>query len=176
MEEVWRPVVGYEGLYEVSNLGMVRSLDHYGYNGRGKTLYKSKILDFNKNKKGYVRVGLHIDNVLKYFQVHRLVGMAFPDLVGWTEDTKGKPFEELEINHKDENKENNRADNLEWCDGPYNIRYSLAKTVYQYTLDGQLVKVWPSLAECRINGFNSGNISECCNGKRKKHKGYRWSY
>ena len=50
------------------------------------------------------------------------------------------------------------------------------KQVYQYTLDGELVKIWPSTAECGRNGFNSGHISQCCNGKKKKYKGYRWSY
>ena len=164
MEEVWRPVVGYEGLYEVSSWGRVRNC------------LTGLVLRPGKNRVGYMIVVLWKEGVPKTCSVHRLIGMAFPDMVDWTEDAKGRPFEELEINHKDQNKENNCVENLEWCNRKYNQTYSLAKTVYQCTMDDQLVNVWPSTAECGRHGFYQAAISACCRGKLKKHKGFKWSY
>ncbi len=114
MIEIWRAIVGYEGLYQVSNWGRVKSLK-YG---------KERILKSGKNTSSYLIVRLWKDGKQKCFLVHRLVGMAFPDMVGWTEDAKGRPFEELTINHKKEfEKENNHVSNLEWCDRKYNNNY-----------------------------------------------------
>lgn len=90
-----------------------------------------------------------------------------------------------EVNHKDEDKLNNRVDNLQWCSRSYNINYGvrnervskkLSKPVLQYDLDGNLIKEWPSAAEAGRNGFNHNHISECCRGKLKSHKGYIWKY
>ncbi len=168
--EEWRPVVGYEGLYEVSDWGRVKSLK-FG---------KEKLLKPFDNSCGYLHVGLCKDGKKKNFYLHKLVAEAFiPNHNGFTE-----------VNHKDEDKTNNRVENLEWCDRSYNCNYStrnqrvaeantngvLSKHVYQYTLKGELVKTWPSSQECGRNGFNQGNITECCNGKRNKHKGFKWSY
>ena len=164
MNEIWRSVKDYEGLYEVSSWGRVRNCR------------TGRVLRPWKDKEIYLLVTLHKDGVRKGCLVHRLVGMAFPDLVGWTEDAKDRPFEELEINHKDEDKKNNRVENLEWCNRKYNQAYSLAKTVYMYTLDGGLCGLWPSTRECERNGFDSSGITNCCNGKFKKHKGFKWSY
>lgn len=173
MKEIWRPVFGYENRYEMSTRGIVR-------NPR-----TGKILKPGKNTGGYLKVVLCKDGLAKNCLVHRLVAMTFPDMVGWTEDAKGRPFEELQINHKDKNKENNRVENLEWCDWKYNNNYgghneliskTKSKTVYQCTMDDQLVKVWPSATECDKYGFNHSHIAKCCNGTRKKHKGFKWSY
>ena len=177
MNEIWRSVKDYEGLYEVSNWGRVRSLGMWVNSKNGsKRFIKGRVLRPGIDTKGYLRVDLCKDGVVKHWPVHRLVGMAFPDLVGWTEDAKGRPFEELEINHKDENKENNRVENLEWCDRPYNNRYSKNKTVYMCTLEGGLCGLWPSTRECERNGFNFGNVAACCRGVMKQYKGYTWSY
>ena len=129
-----------------------------------------------KKNKGYLYVNLYKDGVRKTYAVHRLVGMAFPDLVGWTEDAKGKPFDELQINHKDKDRANNRVENLEWCDGKYNVCYSQAITVYQYTLGDKLCGLWPSTRECGRHGFNQSHIAECCRGEQTNHKGFKWSY
>ena len=70
-------------------------------------------------------------------------------------------------------------DNVEPCCKECNdnlAREEEKKEVYQYTLDGELVKIWSSTNECGRNGYNQGHISKCCNGKRQKHKGYKWSY
>ena len=178
MDEIWKTIKGYEGLYEVSNWGRVRSLGMWVNGVYGcKRWFRGGVLRPAKNRDGYLRVALYKDGVVKHWSVHRLVGMAFPDLVDWTEDAKDKPFDELEINHKDHNKENNRVENLEWCDGPYNVRYSFSKKVYMYTMDGKLCGLWPSTNECGRHGFNQSHIAKCCNGKKyKKHRGFKWSY
>lgn len=179
--EYWRPIPGYEG-YEVSNLGRVRSIDRWVKYSDGRLrLYKGRILKPVKRKDGYLQVNLSKDNRGKMFLVHRLVAMAFipnPDNL---------PM----INHKDENPGNNAASNLEWCDSSYNNSYGTlperqsqkqlnnpirSKKVYQYTLDGVLIHVWPSTKECGRNGFNQQHVSACCRGERKSHRGYRWSY
>lgn len=160
MEEIWRPFNNYE----VNTTGIVRNT---------KT---GQVLRPGKDTKGYLFVVLYKDGVPKHCLVHRLVGILFPDLVGWTEGSKGRPLDELQINHKDQDKTNNRVENLEWCDNKYNKTYSSGKTVYQYTLDGSLCGMWPSIQECGRHGFDYGSISKCCNSKLKKHKGFLWSY
>ena len=100
MSEEWRDIKGYEEKYQVSNLGRVKSLkDRYGN-------YREKILKYSKNNRGYLTVSLCKNSKVKLFTVHRLVAQAF------IENSNNYP----EVNHKDENKENNRVDNLEWCD------------------------------------------------------------
>ena len=109
MEE-WKSIPGYEGLYEVSNLGRVRSLDRY--DGRNH-FRKGKVLSLVKNTDGYLKVLLKCNTKCKTITVHRLVAQAFipnPDNL---------PI----INHKDEDKTNNRVENLEWCDNYYNLMY-----------------------------------------------------
>lgn len=184
MTEIWKDIKDYEGLYQVSNLGRVRSLDMY-VNGRNcKYRRKGKVLKFILNR-GYARVDLRRNNTHNICRVHRLVAETFPDMVGWTEDAKGKSFDELQINHKDKNRTNNCVDNLEWCTCKYNNNYldhnelvakAQSKTVYMYTLNGGLCGMWLSTQECGKNGFIQGNVSQCCNGKYKTHKGFKWSY
>lgn len=104
MEEIWKDVVGYEGYYQVSNLGRVRSLDRIASNGRK---IKGKILSTKVNTPPYYpRVSLSVNGKMKLVQVHRLVAQAFvynPD-----------PEHKTQVGHKDESRTNNRADNLEW--------------------------------------------------------------
>lgn len=113
MEE-WRPVVGYEGLYEVSSTGLVRSVDRCLVNSLGKVVHlKGKILKGGDNGKGYRYVFLQKDGTSKNISVHRLVAEAFIP----------RPEGLYEVNHKDEDKSNNSVDNLEWCDHKYNMNY-----------------------------------------------------
>ena len=165
MEEVWKNIEGYEGLYQVSSMGRVKSLK----------FTKEIIMELTYTH-GYFRVGLCRNGKAKHHLVHRLVAEAFipnPDNL---------PI----INHKDECKTNNVVENLEWCDHLYNNTYGTAiqcrieknaKPVYQYSLDGDLIKEWPSAAEVkRSMGFSAGNIGQCCLGKRKTAYGYIWKY
>ena len=112
-EEIWRPVVGYEGLYEVSNTGRVRSLDRYV---RRNYFKKGRILKLN-DRRGYLFVELCLNNKTKNFSVHRLVAQAFIP----------NPDNLPQVNHIDEDKLNNRVENLEWCDSKYNSNYGTRK-------------------------------------------------
>lgn len=179
MEE-WKDIKGYEGLYQVSNEGRVKSLSRNCFvkdklgNKYCRTI-KEKILKPIKQSNGYLYNTLHKNGEGKMFRTHRLVAEAFiPNSNSL-----------LIINHKDEDKENNSVSNLEWCTPKYNSNYGnsiakrvtkQAKQVYQYDLDGNLVKVWESTMECGRNGYGQSKIVMCCNGKRKTHKGYIWSF
>ena len=181
MNEVWKDVVGYEGLYEVSDIGNVRSVN-WGKRGYSKNLY------LKPHNKGYLQVELFKNGNRKMFMVHRLVAQAF------LENNDNLPL----VNHKDENKENNRADNLEWCNNSYNVCYSLNKhgiatgkrpkvtrhnskrtelKVVQITMDGKTVREWENSRAVFLNtGMSDWSISECCRGKRKTAYGYIWRY
>jgi hypothetical protein len=115
MEEQWKDIKGYEGLYEVSNLGNVRSLDRViKSKHNGTMLRKGQILTpFYEEKKGYYQVSLSKDGKNKKHRVHRLVASAFLD----------NPHSYTDVNHKDEVKTNNNVDNLEWCTRKYNNNY-----------------------------------------------------
>lgn len=117
-EEEWRPIKGYEGLYEVSSFGRVRSLDRYVKTGYGSyRLHKGKVLSPGKDKDGYLSVHLFCNGKVHKRLVHRLVAQAFipnPDNL---------PM----INHKDEDKTNNSVDNLEWCTAKYNTNYGTSR-------------------------------------------------
>lgn len=162
MDEVWRDIIGYEGLYQVSDCGRVKSF----YNG------KERLLSAGKDKDGYLQVKLYKDGKMKSCYVHRLVAQAFiPNPNGLSQ-----------VNHKDEIKTNNFETNLEWCSCKYNTNYGtrnerMSKAVYQYTLDGSLVKLYPSVREAeRKTGYNRGYISACCLGKVNQAYGFIWSY
>lgn len=115
MEEQWKDIKGYEGLYEVSNFGNVRSLDRViRSKHNGTMLRKGRILTpFYEEKKGYYQVSLSKDGKNKKHRVHRLVASAFLD----------NPHNYTDVNHKDEVKTNNNVDNLEWCTRKYNNNY-----------------------------------------------------
>ena len=166
--ERWKDIRGYEGLYQVSNYGRVRSLERR-VNWKNTTrLIKEKILNpLVSNNRLYARLcnGVQID-----FEIHRLVAEAFiPNPNGYDV-----------VHHIDHNPHNNRVENLRWMNkGEHTAMHTienLSKKVYQYTLDGKLVKIWKSTNECGRNGFNQARVSLCCLGKGKTHKGFKWNY
>lgn len=165
MEEIWKDIEGYEGLYQVSNLGRVRNKHN-------------KILRYRISNCGYYRYALCKDGKYKYLSIHRLVAEAFipnPDNLPC-------------VNHKDENKKNNFVDNLEWCTSAYNNIYGtrrkrmavkLYKPVFQYTLDGEFIKEWNSLKEINETlGFYYQSIGKVCKGLKgyKTAYGYVWRF
>ena len=110
IEEIWRPIEGYEGLYEISSYGRVKSVDRYD---RRNQFRKGKLLKNKDNGNGYLICSLSKNGIVKNKYIHRLVAEAF------IERANGL----YEVNHKDENKKNNSVDNLEWCDRKYNNTY-----------------------------------------------------
>ena len=171
--EHWKAIAGYEGLYEVSDLGRVKSL---GYG-------KEKILKPGKTRGGYLYVNLHKDGQRKTITVHRLVATAFIS----------NPTNLETINHKDEVKTNNTVSNLEWMSHKDNNNYgthnkrvaeshinhpSLSKQVQMLDKStGELLATFPSTHEAeRVTCIDKSNISKCCNGKRKSVGGYIWRY
>jgi len=182
-EEIWKAIEGYEGIYQVSSFGRVRSvkrtvkrLGRYGNNSTFNV--KGEILSQWKRSDGYMSVTLRSGKKQKTYLVHRLVIETFnpnPDASQW-------------INHKDENKSNNNISNLEWCTPSYNNTYNdihlrknmpYKKAVQQMTLDGKFIAEYESAAEAaRQTGFSKGGISSSCNGEKgfANYHGYRWKY
>lgn len=116
MGEIWKDIAGYEGLYQVSNVGRVRSLKRSVFvrnRNKYKTLKGSIKTGCYELKNGYHVVSLYKDGIGKRFFTHRLVAVAFLE----------NPLNLPQVNHKDENKKNNSVDNLEWCDAKYNTNY-----------------------------------------------------
>lgn len=164
----------YEGLYMVSNIGRIKSLN---YHRTGK----DGILKPNKQVSGYLVVHLSKNGITKPYRISRLVAMAFIP----------NPDNLPEVNHKDEVKTNNCVENLEWCTCKYNTNYgscierrvanrngsNAPKKVYQYNLNGEFVKEWKSMQEIEmVLGFNHSHICKCCKGQRKSAYGFIWKY
>lgn len=173
MKEVWKDIEGYEGMYQVSNRGRIKSLARERNIGR-KTKGDSLIGLYKHN--GYIITILCKNSIRHTFSVHRLVGKAF------IPNPENKPC----INHKDENRENNNVENLEWCTYKYNDNYGTrnaraglkhGKRVIQYDLDGNEIRRWNTGAEaCRFYGVTRCMVSSACLGITKTACGYKWRY
>lgn len=174
--ELWRWVVGYEGLYMVSSYGRVMSVPKRAARSNGyMASYDGQILSPSNNTKGYPSVSLHRDGRGRTRAIHRLVAEAF------VPNPEGLPS----VNHIDEDKTNNSVENLEWCTLEYNNNYgtrnnrisaTTANTV-QMLLDGKVVAEYPSARKAyEATGTTPSHISECCNGKRKTANGFQWRY
>lgn len=176
--EIWRPVKGYEGLYEVSNLGRVRSLARTCKSRGGcRKPIKERVL-CSEVTAGYVRVNLSMDGYMRHYLVHRLVAEAF------IPNPENLPM----INHINEDKTDNRVENLEWCTASYNINYGECvikikknqphkRPVCQYDKDWVLLAEYQSLHEAgKLSGVRWQDISACCCGRQNTAKGYIWRY
>lgn len=149
--------------------------DKYCINDKGE-LYNIKTnrkLKLRPSNKGYLKTNISIDGKLKTVFIHRLVAEAFID----------NPNNLPQVNHKDENKQNNCVENLEWCDAKYNMNYgtinerraksSFRKKVNMYDLNNNLIKEFNSITEAsKYLNVNSGMICKVCNRKNKKYKNY----
>ena len=182
--EIWKTAIYdgeiYEGLYRVSNWGRILSLN---YHREGR----AEVMNLFDNGRGYLQVGLSKNGEYKQCLVHRLVAETFLP----------NPENLPEVNHKDEDKTNNfvflnedgtvnkKKSNLEWKNhrdnlnhGTHNERMAKTKSkpVLQLSFSGELIREWPSVAECGRNGFNKGAVAACCRGEKPHYKGFKWCY
>lgn len=179
MTEEWKDIQGYEGLYQVSNLGRVRSLDHIvsaiSKWGTPQTyLSKGRIRKGVPSSKGYPQVLLSKEGTVTTHPIHRLVAVAFIP----------NPDNLPEVNHKNEDKSDSRASNLEWCTRDYNAHYLNACTrhahkiwrkVKQFTVDGKFVVEHSSVsAAAKANGISISYVSKVIHGVVDSVKGYRF--
>ena len=181
MEE-FRDIKGYEGLYKVSNLGRVRSLDRKVHN----YLKKGRILRQSIMKEGYCTVALCMDTQNTVL-VHRLVAEAF------IQNLENKP----QVNHKNCKKTDNNLENIEWCTRSENMKHAfknglltipstlgrrgydwpVRKDIIQYTIDGEFIKEYPSAVEAsRDTGIGRSNINSVCCGRTKTAGGFAWKH
>lgn len=166
--EIWKDIEGYPN-YMVSNMGRVKSLN---YNRTGK----EKIMKGGKDNNDYLFIILSKKGKVKKYLVHRLVAQVFIP----------NPNNFSEVNHKDEDKQNNCVENLEWCSREYNINYgthnkrvakTLSKPILQFTKNGEFIRKWDSATQVEKElGIYHSSITKCLKGKQKTSGEYIWMY
>ena len=185
IKEEWKDINGFEGYYQISNLGRVKSLPRVVRN----FITKEKILKNHENSQGYYRVELKVKGLERQCFVHRLVAEHFIN----------KPKGCDVVNHLDCNPHNNCIDNLEWTTLKGNVEYmkklgrnkrteqwikhlkkglreKIAKKVIGTKIDGNQTLIYETVNDVAIDGFQPSCVSNCCNNKRKTHKGFTWRF
>lgn len=189
MNEIWKSVVGYEGNYEVSNFGNVKSVDRYvtGINN-GSYFFKAKRLKPAKSRDGYMQVGLSLNSKSCSYTVHSLVAKSFIP----------NPENKATVNHKDGNKLNNNVSNLEWAtkseqtihalnnglrvmpnawEGKFGSKHGASKRVNQYDANGVFIREYGSIIEAsNLCNIDAGGITGVCKGRHKTSGGFIWKY
>ena len=181
--EIWKDIPGYEGLYQVSNTGKVKSLERNCVTGRGGIQQRGgTILKPRLDKYGYPRLCLSKNGKPHHFTVHQLVARV------WVPNPHNYP----QVNHIDEDKTNANAANLEWVEASFNNAWGTRndrigisqkglrkskhlKPVVQYTLSGEFIKEYPSAYDVMLTlGYDKSSIRKCCRGVIKTSYGYIW--
>lgn len=189
-QEIWKDIENYEGYYQISNLGRVKSLERYKKIKTKKVLLKERIMkphkQYGKSDNEYLDIILYKNGKSERFYVHRLVAKAFIP----------NPENKNQVNHKDKNKQNNNVYNLEWCTQNENVKHSYtfpdrkrnkalygvvgfdnktSKPVKQYDLDGNFIKEWGSARQASINlGIDYATIKKVRRGIGKTAGGFIW--
>jgi hypothetical protein len=185
MQEKWKDIPEYEGYYQISNLGRVKSLSRNRKGNKGSlVLVKEAILKYSIDKYGYPRQALSKDGNLKHIPIHRLVAICF------TENKNSNIY--TQINHIDGNKLNNTPENLEWCDAKHNTKEAIrlglrcigksykpridSKRISQFE-NGLYLKTYESLSEAvRQTNLSKSGINNCLNNRSKSCGGFFWKY
>lgn len=178
MDEIWKPVVGYKGLYEVSNLGRIKSLPKRWIAGNGTIrTHEGKILKQTYSHgggTGYLQVILYKNNVRIRYKVHRLVAITF--IGDFTNEGK-------QVDHINGVKIDNRLTNLRWVTQYENTMCNKntpttpEKSVKQYDLEGTLIRIYKSISEAaRITNIDQASITRCCQGIFKHAGKFKWHY
>ena len=206
MKEVWKNIEGFEGLYQVSNWGRVRTLDRITIDKIGrKRFVKGIIRRLKITKNGYHFINLSKNNELITYRINRLEAITFELPI--PEELKHIPIEELDVEHIDANKENNQLENLRWATHKGNMENPITRQRMSESHKGEknnfygkhhteeskrkmnkpvlqldksndeIIKEWSSATEVeRQLGYNQGHISKCCKDKRKTAYGFKWSF
>ena len=178
MEEIWKDIPNYEGLYQASNLGRIKSFPRRYSRNKTEIIMKQRF-----NHKGYLQLSLCKNGKLSNKMVHRLVAETFIP----------NPNSLPQVNHIDGVKKNNNVDNLEWCDNSYNqihankmglnkhrlerVKEVCQKPIAQYDMSGRFITAYPSLIEAaESTGISNKSISLCALNKTKQSGGYKWQY
>lgn len=188
MEE-WRDVIDYEGLYQVSSYGVIKSVGRIKTSGKkiGGSFYKEKIMKCVINEFGYKRVNLSKNGKARLWFVNRLVAIAFHK----------NPLNLPIVNHINSNRLDNRSENLEWATQAYNLSHAIkfghrktppsrkgknndkntSTALIQKTKEGQIIKIWPSFSEIlRIRNIHADSIRKCLRKEKMTAGGYKWEY
>jgi len=185
MGEIWKDIPNYEGLYQISNLGRVKSLERIVLQKNGRKRVQHELIRKpRKVYKGYLQIDLWKNHEYSAKRINRLVAQAF------IPNPENKP----EVNHIDGNKENNCVDNLEWVTGKENMQHAIrtglwkashspkknrkSKKIIQLDDENNVIKVWDSIRDIMkyYNLKYSSHIYACINGKRNHYKNYKWKY
>jgi len=173
--EYWKDIEGYEGNYQVSSTGKIRSVQRIVKRGNNFKPVCERLLRYRVNK-GYAYVVLSLRGKTRTVWIHKVVASTF------IPNPNNFPC----VNHKDENKLNNCVENLEWCTWSYNNSYndlrirasiSKRKPIIQYTKDNEFIREWSYAKEASDSlGINKRAIYACCNGSIKSSGGYIWKW
>lgn len=175
VKEIWKDVKEYEGLYQVSNFGKVKSVERKSKNGKKSfRVIKEKILAQTKigRNREYLCVKLSKNGISKHILIHRIVAKSFIP----------NPNNYQQVNHKNEIKTDNRVENLEWCDNKYNSNYGCRNIKISKSNSKKVLCVETNIiysntiqASKETNAYQ-GDISKCANKKKTKAGGYHWKY
>lgn len=184
-QEIWKDIIGYEGIYQISSLGRVKSVSRCVNHINGVRHVHSKILKPNSCSL-YLNISLSRKCVMNRFTIHRLVAKAFIP----------NPNNLPQVNHRDGNKFNNKVENLEWCSSSDNQKHAYriglkkspnlgrfgslnhsSKAIIQYSLTGVPIQEYGSTREAsRVTKINQGTIAACARGERVSAGSYKWRY